>query len=105
MSGELWLLMLGCAVVTFAIKAVGPVAFGGRDLPGWFAAVIALMAPALLAALVVTRRSPTASACTWARTPPASRRRACSSGAAASIMPAVGLAVVVTRGVACAYVS
>jgi len=53
-SGELWILVAGCAAVTFAIKALGPVAFGGRDLPPWFAAIIALMAPALLAALIVT---------------------------------------------------
>jgi branched-subunit amino acid transport protein len=44
----------GCALVTFAIKAAGPVALGGRDLPGAFTGVIALLAPALLAALVVT---------------------------------------------------
>ena len=54
MSGELWILVAGCALVTFAIKAAGPLAFGGRDLPPWFAAVVALMAPALLAALIVT---------------------------------------------------
>lgn len=55
MSGELWALIAGCAVVTALIKAVGPVAFGGRDLPERIAAVIALMAPALLVALVVTQ--------------------------------------------------
>jgi branched-subunit amino acid transport protein len=43
-----------CALVTFAIKALGPIALGQRELPGWFTDVIALMAPALLAALVVT---------------------------------------------------
>jgi branched-subunit amino acid transport protein len=47
-----WQLIAGCAAVTAAIKATGPVALGGRDLPAWFAAVIRLMAPALLAALV-----------------------------------------------------
>jgi branched-subunit amino acid transport protein len=55
MSGELWALIAGCAVVTALIKAVGPVAFGGRDLPERVAGVIALMAPALLVALVVTQ--------------------------------------------------
>ncbi len=55
MSGELWILVAGCALVTLAIKAAGPVAFGGRDLPPWFSDVIALMAPALLAALIVTQ--------------------------------------------------
>lgn len=49
------LLIGGCAVVTAIIKAVGPVAFGGRELPGWTTAVIALLAPALLSALVVTQ--------------------------------------------------
>jgi branched-subunit amino acid transport protein len=49
-----WVLVAGCAVVTFAIKAAGPVALGGRRLPLWFASIVALMAPALLAALVAT---------------------------------------------------
>lgn len=48
------LLIGGCAIVTVAIKAVGPVALGGRRLPDRFTGVIALLAPALLAALVVT---------------------------------------------------
>ena len=48
------MLIGGCAVVTAAIKAVGPIALGGRELPDRFGGVIALMAPALLAALVVT---------------------------------------------------
>lgn len=47
-------LILGCAIVTFAIKAAGPVALGGRRLPGWFSRVVTLLAPALLAALVAT---------------------------------------------------
>jgi branched-subunit amino acid transport protein len=55
MTGELWALIAGCATVTFAIKAAGPVALGGRDLPPRFTRVIVLMAPALLAAFVVTQ--------------------------------------------------
>ena len=47
-------LIAGCAIATALIKAVGPVALGGRELPERFTGVIALMAPALLAALVVT---------------------------------------------------
>ena len=54
MTGAAWLVVAGCAVVTFAIKAAGPAALGGRDLPGAFSRVIVLMAPALLAALIVT---------------------------------------------------
>ncbi|TMM06561.1 MAG: AzlD domain-containing protein [Actinobacteria bacterium] len=51
-SAATWALIGACAAVTAAIKAAGPVALGGRDLPGWFTRVIALMAPTLLAALV-----------------------------------------------------
>lgn len=54
MTGAAWAIVAGCAVVTFAIKAIGPLALGGRDLPAAFSRVIVLMAPALLAALIVT---------------------------------------------------
>jgi branched-subunit amino acid transport protein len=50
-----WSLIAGCAAVTFAIKAAGPIALGGRELPPWFSRVVALLAPALLSALVVTQ--------------------------------------------------
>jgi branched-subunit amino acid transport protein len=53
-SGSIWALIGLCALVTFAIKAAGPIALGHRELPAWFNDVIALMAPSLLAALVVT---------------------------------------------------
>ena len=49
------LLIAGMAIATFAIKAAGPIALGGRELPERFSGVIALLAPALLAALVVTQ--------------------------------------------------
>jgi branched-subunit amino acid transport protein len=45
----------GCAVVTAVIKAAGPVALGGRELPTWFTSVVILLSPALLAALVATQ--------------------------------------------------
>ena len=48
-----WTTIAGLAVTTFAIKAAGPVALGGRELPPWVLRYIALLAPALLAALVV----------------------------------------------------
>jgi hypothetical protein len=38
---------------TVAIKSVGPVALGGRDLPPKAACVVSRLAPSLLAALVV----------------------------------------------------
>lgn len=54
MSVDVWVLIAICAVITAAIKGVGPVALGGRPLPARATGVIALLAPALLAALVVT---------------------------------------------------
>jgi branched-subunit amino acid transport protein len=45
----------GCAAVTAAIKATGPIALGGRELPTWFTSVVILLSPALLAALVATQ--------------------------------------------------
>jgi branched-subunit amino acid transport protein len=48
-------LIAGCAIVTYAIKGIGPLALGGRDLPLWFTSVVILLAPALFAALVVTQ--------------------------------------------------
>lgn len=49
-----WVTVAGLALATAAIKAFGPVVFGGRELPALLARVIPLLAPALLAALVVT---------------------------------------------------
>ena len=47
-------LIAGMALATFAIKAAGPIALGGRALPARLTGVVALLAPALLAALIVT---------------------------------------------------
>ena len=48
----IWLVVLAVGLATVTIKAAGPVLLGGRALPPRVAAVIALLAPALLAALV-----------------------------------------------------
>ncbi|QIN82394.1 hypothetical protein GBA63_06820 [Rubrobacter tropicus] len=50
----LWFTLLAVALANAAIKASGPVLAGGKELPAWANAVIPLLAPALLAALVVT---------------------------------------------------
>jgi uncharacterized membrane protein len=50
----LWVTIIAVALANAAIKAMGPLLVGGRDLPPRVVAVIALLAPALLAALVVT---------------------------------------------------
>jgi Branched-chain amino acid transport protein (AzlD) len=51
---EVWVTIAGLAATTFAIKAAGPLALGGRELRRGAFAVIGLLAPALLAALVLT---------------------------------------------------
>ncbi len=50
----LWVAIVAVTLASAAIKAAGPVLVGGRELPPQVNAVIALLAPALLAALVVT---------------------------------------------------
>jgi branched chain amino acid efflux pump len=48
----IWLLTTAVAVIAVAMKAVGPIAVGGRPLPRRARSVLDLLAPALLAALV-----------------------------------------------------
>ena len=48
-----WIVVAVLSVGTAAMRAAGPVAFGGRTLSGRGASVVALVAPALLGALVV----------------------------------------------------
>jgi uncharacterized membrane protein len=50
----LWVAIVAVALASAAIKAAGPVLVGGRELPPRATAVVALLAPALLAALVVS---------------------------------------------------
>ena len=52
---EVWLTIAVLAVATAAIRATGPVLVGGRELPERLQSVLALVAPALLAALVVAQ--------------------------------------------------
>ena len=53
MKTDVWIAVGVLTVVCFAIKSVGPVALGGRDLPEWAERLIALVPAALLPALVV----------------------------------------------------
>ena len=50
---DVWATILALALTTAAIRASGPVILGGRELPARTRGVITLLAPALLAALVV----------------------------------------------------
>jgi uncharacterized membrane protein len=49
-----WLVVAAVGIGTIAVKAAGPVLLGGRPLPDRVQRVVALLAPALLAALVAT---------------------------------------------------
>ncbi|MDX6591533.1 MAG: hypothetical protein QOJ13_729 [Gaiellales bacterium] len=51
---DAWLVVLAVGIGTIAIKASGPVLLGGRPMPDPVQGVVALLAPALLAALVAT---------------------------------------------------
>ena len=50
-----WLVVALSGAATILIKATGPVLLGGRDLPPRLVGVVELLAPAVLAALVVTQ--------------------------------------------------
>jgi branched-subunit amino acid transport protein len=50
-----WLVIAVVGVVTMVFKASGPVMLGTRELPPRVASVVEVLAPAMLAALVVTQ--------------------------------------------------
>jgi uncharacterized membrane protein len=51
---DVWITIAGLTVATAAIKGGGPLIVGDRALPERAGAVIALLAPALLTALILT---------------------------------------------------
>ena len=52
---RVWLAVALVGAATVALKAAGPVLLGGRELPARVRVLVGLLAPALLAALVVTQ--------------------------------------------------
>ena len=50
-----WIVIAVVGVVTLAFKASGPVLLGRRELPPRVTSVVEVLAPAMLAALVVTQ--------------------------------------------------
>ena len=50
---RLWLSVLAVTLANWALKASGPLALGSRQLPRAVQSIISLMAPALLAGLIV----------------------------------------------------
>jgi branched-subunit amino acid transport protein len=51
---DVWVLVGATGLATIALKSVGPALLGGRPLPRAAAGMVALLAPALLAALIAT---------------------------------------------------
>ena len=52
---ETWIVIVAVGAMTIALKAVGPVLLGGKPLPEHLTGIVGLLAPALLAARVVTQ--------------------------------------------------
>jgi branched-subunit amino acid transport protein len=52
---DVWLAVAAVGLGTLAIKALGPVALGGRPLPERLTGIVELLAPALLSALVAVQ--------------------------------------------------
>jgi len=50
----LWVVIVAVTLATVAFKAAGPILAGGRELPPRVNAVMALLTPVLLTALVIT---------------------------------------------------
>jgi hypothetical protein len=44
MSGTV-AVIAGCAIATYLIKGIGPLALGGRELPLWFTSVVICWRP------------------------------------------------------------
>ncbi|RIX26558.1 AzlD domain-containing protein [Amnibacterium setariae] len=53
MTAVVWVCITAAALISAAIKGVGPALLGARPLPRRVRAVVAVIAPALVAALVV----------------------------------------------------
>jgi branched-subunit amino acid transport protein len=52
---DVWIVIAVVGTATIALKSVGPVLLGGRPLPEHLDGVVSLLAPSVLAALVVTQ--------------------------------------------------
>lgn len=54
-SADIWITIAGLGLATAAVRAAGPVLLGGRSYPPRVWAVLGLIAPAVLTALLVTQ--------------------------------------------------
>ena len=94
---EAWVVVLVVGAGTMAIKAAGPVLLGARPLPAPVRAVVGLLAPALLAALVAT-----ATLADGTRLEPDARLIGLGTAALALLLRAPALVVVVVAAAAAA---
>lgn len=95
---EAWLTIGVLAVGTALIRGIGPVLLGARDLPRPVQDVIALVAPALLAALVAVQTvgAPEGGSYEFDARIPGVAAAAGALLAGASMLPTVAIATVVT---------
>ncbi|HEY8000398.1 MAG: AzlD domain-containing protein [Vicinamibacteria bacterium] len=98
---EVWITIAVLVVASAAIRASGPVLLGGRELPVRVQGVIALVAPALLAALVVVQTvgAPEGEALELDARVVGVGAAALALRAGASTLPVVALAALVTAAV------
>ncbi|HEU4658173.1 MAG TPA: AzlD domain-containing protein [Capillimicrobium sp.] len=52
---DAWVLVIAVGAGTIALKSAGPLLLGGREVPARARGVLALLGPAVLAALIVTQ--------------------------------------------------
>jgi branched-subunit amino acid transport protein len=97
---EVWITIAVLAVGTAAIRTAGPVLLGGRELPEALQGVIGLIAPALLAALVVVQTigAPEGGELDLDARIAGVAAAAGAIGAGWSMLPVVGTAALVTAG-------
>jgi len=98
---EIWVTIIVLTVATAVIKGAGPVLVGGRTLPPPAMAVVAVVAPALLAALVVvqTLGAPEGAAFELDARIAGVAAAAIAVSIRAGLLPAVALAAIVTATV------
>ena len=98
---EVWITIGVLTVTTAATRAAGPVLLGGRQVPERLRAVIALVAPALLAALVViqTVGAPEGGALEIDARLPGVLAAGAGLAIGISTLPVVALAMIVTAAV------
>jgi branched-subunit amino acid transport protein len=95
-ASEVWVVVAVVGAVTLVFKAAGPVFLGRRRLPARIDSVVALIAPVMLTALVVTQTFVGDSEITIDARVPGVAAAAVAIWRGASVVPAMAIAAVVT---------